>query len=170
MQYFCWILSCIICVLTHTHVKANFTQLICNLTYFCTNIYHFLVPPMGHYVSLSSPTQVKFGATYLSPVPMPLWTGRHLIDYRDPVDLHNIVSEVSDYPNYIYPRIPVHSELNIARWRFHLADYYDQQLVECLEFGFPVGIHPRVPLESQAYNHSPALQYICRPCLALFSY
>ena len=40
-----------------------------------------------------------------------------------------------------------------------MADYYDEQLVECLEFGFPVGIHPRVPLQSQAYNHSTALQY-----------
>ena len=75
------------------------------------------------------------------------------------VDLYNIVSEVSDCPNYIYPRIPVHSELHISRWRFHLADYYDQQFFECLEFGFPIGIHPRVPLDSQAYNHSTALQY-----------
>ena len=66
----------------HQFVKWIFTQHLCNLTYVCKNVHHFLVPPMGHYVPLISPTQVKFGATYLTPVLMPICQGRHLVDYR----------------------------------------------------------------------------------------
>ena len=46
---------------------------------------------------------------------MPVWHGRHDISYSDPVDLLNVVTRVSDAPNFIYPRIPVNSELHIDR-------------------------------------------------------
>ena len=41
-------------------------------------------------------------------------------------------------PNYIGARIPVQSGLHIKAWRLLLKDYYDSQLLDFLQFGWPV--------------------------------
>ena len=52
----------------------------------------------------------------------------------------NIVEETNSYFNYIAPRIPVQSELNIDRWKFHLQAYPNPLWLHYLEFWFPLGL------------------------------
>ena len=66
----------------------------------------------------------------------------------DFVCLHELVHAPGlDYPqgtyNYKGAKISLaHTKLNIPVWRSKLADYYRQDLVDYLEFGFPIGVDP----------------------------
>ena len=64
----------------------------------------------------------------------------------------------SGLPNFLQCRIPVTSKLNVDSWRFHLADYWDQQLLDLLEYGFPIDFDRSYPLMSTLVNHTSALQ------------
>ena len=83
------------------------------------------------------------------------------------VTLHKIVSAPSPHypactPNHLGARIPLkHTRLNIERWRHHLAGYEEPELVQYLEFGFPIGLSREPPpnLCSSLRNHGSALQY-----------
>ena len=59
-------------------------------------------------------------------------------------------------PNYRGARVSVPSALNIPAWRQveHLLD--DQSLVDCLEFGFPVGFMGNTPPATSIQNHTSA--------------
>ena len=50
------------------------------------------------------------------------------------------------------------SKLNVNRWRFHLLNYWDQQLLDHLEYGFPIDFDRSSPLLSTFVNHTSALQ------------
>ena len=53
-------------------------------------------------------------------------------------------------------RIPVNSGLNIPKWRHYLANYWDQQLCDLLEYGFPLDFDRECPLISVEENHTSA--------------
>ena len=40
--------------------------------------------------------------------------------------------------NYVECRLPVYIDLNIAKWREHVAVYRDLKVVDFLEFGCPI--------------------------------
>jgi len=76
------------------------------------------------------------------------------------VDAHRQVRE-SFVPNYKFCRIPVRSGLVIPRWRYWLAciDSPDSDLVDLLEFGWPLGYtSDQVPVSCNK-NHSGALTF-----------
>ena len=76
------------------------------------------------------------------------------------VALHERVF-TSGVPNYRGLRIPLVSELNIPRWRSFLSAYHDNNIVDYLEFGWPVGYDYEqfgFPV-SQLRNHSGATNY-----------
>lgn len=74
------------------------------------------------------------------------------------IRLHNIVAH-SGLPNYLGCRIPISTNLKVPNWRTLLADYPDTQLVEFLEFGWPVG-HDRVSWPvSDFTNHKGAKEH-----------
>ena len=62
----------------------------------------------------------------------------------------------SKLPNYMGCRIPVNSGLNIPKWRHYLANYWDQQLCDLLEYGFPLDFDRECPLISVEQNHTSA--------------
>ena len=66
-------------------------------------------------------------------------------------ELHQKVKQTK-VPNYIGARIPVDNQLNIDEWKCLLADYWDQQLLKFLEFGFPVGFHRDCLLQHSLEN------------------
>ena len=83
------------------------------------------------------------------------------------VALHNIVAApgfrgdgtVYDAftPNHIGARITLpHVKLNIERWRFHLRGYEHSELVQYMEYGFPLGLQQAPNLESSSRNHGSA--------------
>ena len=44
----------------------------------------------------------------------------------------------SGVPNFLGLRIPIPTQLKVDRWRYYLRDYFDQQLSDLIEFGFPL--------------------------------
>ena len=52
----------------------------------------------------------------------------------------------SGLPNFLKCHIPVTSKLNVDGWCFHLFDYWDQQLPDLLEYGFPIDFKRASPL------------------------
>ena len=76
-----------------------------------------------------------------------------------PTDLeaHSLVTTTGK-PNYLAARIPVGSQLNISTWRSHLSNYWDVQLPDLLEYGFPLDVDRGTLLTSTETNHASALQ------------
>ena len=68
---------------------------------------------------------------------------------------HTLV-KASNLPNYMSCRIPVNSGLNIPKWRYYLANYWDKQLCDLLEYGFPLDFDRKCPLNSVEENHTSA--------------
>ena len=86
------------------------------------------------------------------------------------VALHNIVAapgyrgDGTMYeaftPNHLGARIPLpHVKLNIERWRYHLIGYESSELVQHLEYGFPLGLEETPKLESTIRNHGSAYSW-----------
>ena len=118
--------------------------------------------------SVSIPAGV-FTDKYLPPASCPLvlreqFTG----DYF--VSLHNIVASAgrredgSTYeaftPNYLGARIKlVHTGLRLDKWRLHLIGYEHAEIVQFIEYGFPLGLCELPSLESSTRNHGSAYGY-----------
>ena len=83
------------------------------------------------------------------------------------VALHKLVSAPtlsypSSTPNYLGARIPLqHTKLNIIRWRYHLTGYEQAEIVQFLEYGFPIGLMEDSPstLVSTLRNNGSSYQY-----------
>lgn len=83
------------------------------------------------------------------------------------VGLHSLVSTPTiQYPaytpNFCGARIPLrHTCLNIARWRHHLIGYEGADIVQYLQYGFPLGLsdNPTPVLVSTLRNHGSSYQY-----------
>ena len=99
----------------------------------------------------------KFGFCPLSK--LQLYTGesvKHSTTFTD-LQAHKLV-KASGKPNFLGCRIPVQSNLNIASWRAYLSEYWDAQLLDLLEFGFPLDFQRDSILVSTEKNHTSALQ------------
>ena len=81
------------------------------------------------------------------------------------VNLHNMVSSAGQHypcytPNHCGARISLqHSQLRIDRWRQCLKNYHEPELVQYLQFGFPLGLTEDPSLVSTLRNHGSAYQY-----------
>ena len=83
------------------------------------------------------------------------------------VALHTLVSSPSaNYgpftPNYLGARIPLqHTRLNINKWRQHLVGYEGAEIVQFLQYGFPLGLSDDSPpaLVSTLRNHGSSYQF-----------
>ena len=72
------------------------------------------------------------------------------------VDLHNLVKSYNDY-NFKGARIPLaHNSINVAKFRQLLSEfeYPYIHIMQCIEFGFPLGLNYGAYLEPNAKNHS----------------
>ena len=74
------------------------------------------------------------------------------------VEAHTIVRN-SGKPNFMGARIPLASQLNINAWKFYLAQYWDNQIVALLQYGFPLDFDRSGLLQSAYLNHSSALKF-----------
>ena len=84
--------------------------------------------------------------------------------------LHNLVaaagirSDGSTYPaltpNYLGARIRLqHVGLNVDRWRYHLMGYEHVEIVQHLEYGFPLGLNELPELRSCSRNHGSSYSF-----------
>ena len=62
-------------------------------------------------------------------------------------------------PNFLGLRIPVKTNLKISSWRAHLCDYFDKQLCDLIEFGFPLDFDRSRHLASTLVNHASAKNF-----------
>ena len=70
---------------------------------------------------------------------------------------HRLIKD-SNLPNFLHCRIPVKSGLNIKAWRNYLQNYWDQQLCDLLEFGFPLDFDRTCYLHSTEENHASTIE------------
>ena len=74
------------------------------------------------------------------------------------LEIHAFVRATGKY-NYMGVRIPVKSQLNLAAWKAELTTYLDQQLLQLIEFGFPLEFNRQCPLKFEGDNHISATEY-----------
>ena len=88
--------------------------------------------------------------------------------YQGPVKIWNVIPDLvtahtmikaSQLPNFLELRIPVVTNLNVPAWRKYLCNYFDQQLVDLIQYGFPLDFDRTRKLESTLQNHASARNY-----------
>lgn len=62
-------------------------------------------------------------------------------------------------PNAFGAKVPVFSQLNIAVWRAYFTNYTDKNVVDFLEFGWPINYRVGQMPSSTCQNHQSALAY-----------
>ena len=62
-------------------------------------------------------------------------------------------------PNFLNYRIPVQTQLNPDRWGYYLPDYWDNQLPDLIQFGFPLDFDRNCQLSSSDVNPASALKF-----------
>ena len=72
------------------------------------------------------------------------------------LEAHHLVKNSGTH-NYLKCRIPVNSHLKIHNWTHFLKDYWDQQIVDLLHYGFPLDFNRNSPLTSTHDNHKSAI-------------
>ena len=84
-----------------------------------------------------------------------------VVGCSDGLSLFNIHALVraTNRPNYMEARLPVKSQLNVCEWKSRLSQYWDQQLLQLIEFGFPLDFNRNCPLRREGSNHSSAVDY-----------
>ena len=66
--------------------------------------------------------------------------------------------KASGLPNYLACRIPIESQLQCKNWVKYLHNYWDQQLLDLLTFGFTLDFNRQTQLTSTEENHASAVQ------------
>ena len=102
--------------------------------------------------------QKSFGVVPLSPLTTDVGVHTNNDRCTDPLLVHQLV-HASGCPNFFGLRIPILSNLNIPSWRIYLEHYWDQQIVDLLEFGFPLDFNRDSDLVSIEENHASAIQF-----------
>ena len=112
-----------------------------------------------HVLTADTETVHKSVFRFVPLEPLRLYTGDPVYYQTIPdiISTHLMIKN-SGFPNFLKCRIPVKSKLNVDRWRSHLADYWDQQLLDLLEYGFPIDFDRNCPLVSTFVNHASTLQ------------
>ena len=100
----------------------------------------------------------QFGFVPLGSQLMP--SNATLCNFHDysPIQMHPIVKKTGK-PNFLQARLPVASQLHVDKWKSLLKDYWDQQLLQLLQFGFPLDFNRCCPLQHEAGNHSSANEF-----------
>ena len=75
-----------------------------------------------------------------------------------PLQVHDLVRAINK-PNFIQARIPVQSQLNVNAWKRYLANYWDSQFTELIEFDFPLDFNRSSPLIHEPGNHKSAVEF-----------
>ena len=98
----------------------------------------------------------KFGCVPLAPSYVYKGQSQVWESVPDVLTAHKLIRDI---PNFLGLRIPVETNLNVSSWRKHLVDYFDQQLPDLIEFGFPLDFDRTRDLQSTLVNHASARLY-----------
>ena len=62
-------------------------------------------------------------------------------------------------PQFIKARVPIKSQLNVQAWKDNLKGYWDQQLCQLVEFGFPLDFNMKCDLRCDRGNLKSPLEF-----------
>ena len=105
------------------------------------------------YIACKQQMDNAFGVISLSPLMLYQGPKTNNTATSDILSLHRAVRD-SNCPNYMGIRIPVSSKFKIQNWKYYLVDYWDKQLVDLLEFVFPLNFDRTFELQSTEENHA----------------
>ena len=105
-----------------------------------------------------SQTDYTFGFVPLNNLVMPRDIGHIGDKVLDPVE-QVLKVRSSGTSNFLAERIPVESQLNVSEWKKVFKNYWDQQLVQLVEFGFPLDFNRNSVLHHNGKNHSSAIEF-----------
>ena len=96
--------------------------------------------------------------------PRELYTADYFSSLHNLVAAAGIRADGSTYPaltpNYLGARIKLkHVGMETERWRYHLRGYEHAELVQHLEYGFPLGLNELPELESSMRSHGSAYAF-----------
>ena len=103
-------------------------------------------------------TDFKFGFVPLAEQIMSKNMSINTSEVLSPCEMHSIV-RATQKPNYMEARLPVNSQLNVEAWKMHLSKYWDQQLLQLIEFGFPLDFNRNCPLTNEQGNHKSVTEF-----------
>ena len=88
-----------------------------------------------------------------------MYAESHLTSYRtECMKIYDIVSATGCH-NFKIARVPIPSTLIVSQWRSLLQNYEHQELLNFLEFGFPVGFEGPGVIQSSVSNYASALAF-----------
>ena len=102
---------------------------------------------------------LRFGCVPLSPITTYLGPDIQWLKVPSIIEAHTLV-KASGKPNFLGMRIPVQNSLKADKWRQYLVNYFDHQLPDLIEFGFPLSFDRSLDLTSTLHNHPSAVQFI----------
>ena len=106
----------------------------------------------------SGQSDFQFGFIPLGEQKMPKTLACNNLNNKSLIEVHHIVRKTGK-PNFLGARIPVTLQLKVEVWQDLLKDYWDQQLLQLLRFGFPLDFNRNCPLENAIGNHASATQF-----------
>ena len=111
-----------------------------------------IITPSGRFIDrfLPVPTQPL--------VPRSTFTASYFSSLHNLVAAAGIRADGSTYPaltpNFLGARLPLkHVGMKVERWRYHLRGYEDNQIVQHIQYGFPLGLTELPQLKSSTRNH-----------------
>ena len=113
------------------------------------------------YINSCKQNKGKFGfvpLTYLLLYDVNQTSTTHQQQHIDVLQAHDLIRQ-SNTCNFLKCRIPVKSQLKADRWRFYLQGYWDQQLPDLINFGFPLDFDHTAQLISTEDNHKSAIEF-----------
>ena len=89
-----------------------------------------------------------------------VYSGKEIIwgDVPNIVQAHKIIRD-SNKPNFMGTRIAVDTQFNIPAWKRHLSEYWDKQIVDLLQYGFPLDFDRSKSLNATYQNHASANKF-----------
>ena len=104
-------------------------------------------------------TQIELGFIPLTDVKLYQGPERYWGIVPDLIQAHKMVIS-SGLPNFLSCHILVQGPLKPEVWQSYLHDYWDQQLPDPIEFGFPLDFTRMYPLQSTMDNHISANDHV----------
>ena len=74
------------------------------------------------------------------------------------LEAHKIIRN-SKLPNFLKCRIPVDTQLKVKAWESRLVNYWDNQLIDLIRFGFPLDFDRSRTLIATESNHASAINH-----------
>ena len=140
--------------------KVNVTQVAPDNLFLHANQFSGIIPDVDTeiYHKWFDQSEFKFGFVPLGDQILPKNFTVNNSKGLNPLETHKIV-KATNKPNYMEARLPISSQLNVDTRKSHLQGNWDQQLLQLIEFGFPLDFNTNCPLNHETGNHKSATEF-----------